>query len=132
MRLRGLDAREGVDKVQGRPVSVAGELDLDRRRTGRRALLVLPTPGEDEAVRCIELDEFASRSVSRDDLAAVEAAGLGLERAGLAHPARRLVRVNEELPDRLRTCFDRERPLDRRRLSGCVHAFPSPPFLLRV
>ena len=33
--------------------------------------------------------------------------------AGHAHPARRLLRVDEELPDRLRACIDRERPLDR-------------------
>src|SRR5207244_798303 len=105
---------------------------LDRGCAGRNAALVLPAPREDEPVGRIELEILAERGVTGDDLAAINAARPRIEIGVHAFPADELVRVDEELPDRLRTGGDRDRPLDRGGLSGCVHASFAPPSPLRV
>jgi hypothetical protein len=59
-----------------------------------------------------ELDVLAARRVSRDDLAEIDPAGARVEVGLHALPADELLRVDEELPDRLRAGSDRDRALD--------------------
>src|SRR6266540_4171667 len=130
VRLGSLGVGEvAVDEAQVRAVALGRQLDLDRRGSGRNAALVLPAPGEDEPARWIDFDELAARGVAGNDVAVVEPAGLRLEGRLLSHPARCLVRIDQELPDGLRACSDRHLPLDRGGLSGCVHASSAPPSL---
>src|SRR6266487_1437062 len=88
-----------VNEVQARAVALRCQLDLDRRRAGRHAFLVVPAPGEDEPAGRVELDVLTARGVARNDLAEIDAAGSGVEVGVHALPARELLRVDEELPD---------------------------------
>src|SRR5437773_134612 len=79
-------------------------------------------PREDEPARRVELDELAAGGVAGDHVAAVDASGTRVERARLPHPARCLVGIDEELPDRLRAFRDRDLALEGNLLSGAFHA----------
>src|SRR5256714_786473 len=136
VRFGGFRARQiAMDEGEHRSGSFRHELDLDRGRPGghgvRAALARLPAERVDEPPRCIELDELAARRVAGDDLDAVRAARARVERRRHAPPRSRLVRIDQELPDRLGTCIDRDRALDDG-LSAACHAVSAPLVLPRV
>jgi hypothetical protein len=113
VRLGRLSGRKvAVDEAEARALALGCELDLDRRRARWHAFLAVPAPGVDEPAGRVELDVFAARRVSGDDLAEVDPAGPWIEVGLHALPADELLRVDEELPDRLRAGSDRDRALD--------------------
>src|SRR6266849_8370977 len=121
-----------MDEAEAGSVAFGRQFDLDGGRARRHTFLVFPAPGEDEPMRWVELDVLAARRMSRDDLAEVDAAGARVELGRHAFPANELLRVDEELPDRLRAGRDRQRTVVHGGLSRCVHASFAPPFPLRV
>jgi hypothetical protein len=64
-----------MDEAQGRPVPLRRQLDLDGRGSGRKRVVPVPAPREDDAVWLVDLDELASGRVAGDDVAAVYAPG---------------------------------------------------------
>src|SRR5919204_4321862 len=119
-----------MHESQVRPAVERHEFDLDRGRPWRHrvrlALTLLPAPGVDKPPRRVELHELATRGVAGNDLDPIRTAWTRLERRLLAHPRRRLVGVDEELPDRLRACVDRQLLLDLMDLSCAFPACSSP------
>src|SRR4029079_1512797 len=92
----------------------------------------VPAPCEHEPARLVDRDELAPCGVSRDDLAPMAPARLRVELHVDAHPALRLLGIDEEFPDRLRAGVDRERALVRDSLSCGVNASSFPPSALRA
>lgn len=71
------------------------ERDLDPGRSGRKAGVSLPTPGEHDSVRWIDLLYAAAGDVRSVDIEAEEAARARVDRGLGSHPLHELVGVDQ-------------------------------------